>query len=167
METKNIIKKLHAAKQEIETVSKNAKNPHFKNTYADINALIQAVEPILSAKGLLLLQPIQDGKQYTIIYDIESGEHVESHLDLNSALQPQAQGSAITYFRRYTLQSLLCLMAEDDDGDKTRNAPPVFLASHFAKYHKKKVSIETIRQKAVVSVEIEQAYKKYQEENPH
>jgi hypothetical protein len=58
-------------------------------------------------------------------------------------------------------------MAEDDDGDKTRNAPPVFLASHFAKYHKKKVSIETIRQKAVVSVEIEQAYKKYQEENPH
>lgn len=167
METKNIIKKLHAAKQEIETVSKNAKNPHFKNTYADINALIQAVEPILSAKGLLLLQPIQDGKQYTIIYDIESGEHVESHLELNPSLPPQAQGSAITYFRRYTLQSLLCLMAEDDDGDKTRNAPPVFLASHFAKYHKKKVSIETIRQKAVVSVEIEQAYKKYQEENPH
>jgi len=167
METNKIIKKLHEAKNEIEVVSKNASNPHFKNTYADINALIKAVEPILLQKGLLLLQPIQDGKQYTIIHDTESGQRVSSCLELNPSLPPQAQGSAITYFRRYTLTGLLCLMAEDDDGDKTRNAPPVFLASHFAKYHKKKVSIETIRQKAVVSVEIEQAYKKYQEENPH
>ncbi len=163
--SKSIIQKIHEAKQEIGTITKNAKNPHFKNTYADVNALIEAVEPILSSKGLLLLQPIRDGKQYTEIHDIESGEHVESYLDLNSSLQPQAQGSAITYFRRYTLQSLLSLMAEDDDGDKTRNAPPVFLTSHFAKYHKANVSVETIREKAVVSVQVEQAYLKYCEDN--
>jgi hypothetical protein len=31
---------------------------------------------------------------------------------------PQKLGSAITYYRRYTLQSLLGLQAEDDDGNK-------------------------------------------------
>jgi len=162
---KNIIKKLHEAKNDIDVVAKNATNPHFKNTYADINALIEAVEPILLEKGLLLLQPIRDGKQYTIIHDTESGESVESCLELNSSLQPQAQGSAITYFRRYTLQGLLCLMSDDDDGNKTKDAPPVFLTKHFPKYHKQKVSIETIRQKAIVSIEVEAAYKKYCEEN--
>tara|TARA_R110000782_G_scaffold259415_1_gene349909 strand:- start:134 stop:634 length:501 start_codon:yes stop_codon:yes gene_type:complete len=165
METKNIITKIHEAKNEIEVVAKNATNPHFKNTYADINALIAAVEPILLDKGLLLLQPIRDGKQYTIIYDTESGESVESCLALNSAMKPQDQGSAITYFRRYTLQGLLCLMSDDDDGNKTKDAPPVFLISHFANYHKQKVKIETIRQKAIVSVEVEAAYIKYCEEN--
>ena len=42
METKNIYQKLYEAKQEIGKVAKNAKNPHFKNTYADLNALIDA-----------------------------------------------------------------------------------------------------------------------------
>ena len=162
---KSIIQKIHEAKKEIGTIAKNAKNPHFKNTYADINALIEAVEPVLLEKGLLLLQPIREGKQYTEIHDIESGESISSFLELNQSLQPQAQGSAITYFRRYTLQSLLSLMSEDDDGDKTRTAPPVFEPKHFPKYHKNKVSIETIRSKAIVSVQVEEAYKKYCEDN--
>ncbi len=34
----------------------NATNPHFKKAYADINALLDAVEPILLENGLLLLQ---------------------------------------------------------------------------------------------------------------
>ena len=123
MENKSIYSNLLEAKKEIGIVSKNAKNPHFKNTYADINALIEAVEPILLDHGLVLLQPIRDGKQYTEIHDAESGEKVESYLDLNMSLAPQAQGSAITYFRRYTLQSLLSLRADDDDGQLATNAP--------------------------------------------
>lgn len=111
-----IYKKIHEAKLEIGKVSKNAKNPHFKNTYADLNALIEAVEPILLEKGLILLQPIKEGKQYTIISDIESGECLESVIDLPIGVTPQALGSAITYYRRYTLQSLLSLQAVDDDG---------------------------------------------------
>lgn len=111
-----IYKKIHEAKLEIGKVSKNAKNPHFKNTYADLNALIEAVEPILLEKGLILLQPIKEGKQYTIISDIESGECLESVIDLPTGVTHQALGSAITYYRRYTLQSLLSLQAVDDDG---------------------------------------------------
>jgi hypothetical protein len=114
----SIYKKLAEAKKEIGKVSKNAKNPHFKNTYADVNALIEAVEPILLEKGLLLLQPIQGQKVLTIIHDVESNESVQSEIDLPPLTDPQKLGSAITYFRRYTLQSLLSLQAEDDDANK-------------------------------------------------
>jgi hypothetical protein len=116
METKNIYQKLHEAKLEIGKVAKNAKNPHFKNTYADLNALIEAVEPILLEKGLVLLQPIKEGKVFTIITSIIDSYSVESYIDLPINLNPQQLGSAVTYFRRYTLQSLLSLQAVDDDG---------------------------------------------------
>ena len=118
METKNIYQKLHEAKLEIGKVAKNAKNPHFKNTYADLNALIEAVEPILLDKGLVLLQPIKEGKVFTIITSITDSFSIESYIDLPSNLNPQQLGSAVTYFRRYTLQSLMSLQAVDDDGQQ-------------------------------------------------
>jgi hypothetical protein len=111
-----IYQKIIEAKREIGKVAKNAKNPHFKNTYADLNALIEAVEPILLEKGLMLLQPIIENKVFSKIIDAESGECVESYIDLPLSVTPQAMGSAITYYRRYTLQSLLSLQAVDDDG---------------------------------------------------
>lgn len=113
-----IYAKIHAAKQEIGVVKKNAKNPHFKNTYADLNALIEAVEPILLEKGLILLQPIKDGKVFTQVIDTETFEMVESSIDLSPNLTAQALGSQITYYRRYTLQSLMSLQSDDDDGQK-------------------------------------------------
>jgi hypothetical protein len=115
---KNLYLKLAEVKREVGKVSKNSKNPHFKNTYADLNALIDAVEPILLEKGLLMLQPIQNGNVSTIIIDCESSETIESSILLPVLSDPQKLGSAITYFRRYTLQSLLSLMAEDDDANK-------------------------------------------------
>jgi hypothetical protein len=57
--------KLHKAKQSIGKVAKNATNPHFKKSYSDINAIIEAVEPILLENGLLLLQPIQGNSMYS------------------------------------------------------------------------------------------------------
>ena len=98
-----IYAKIHAAKQEIGVVKKNAKNPHFKNTYADLNALIEAVEPILLSKGLILLQPIKDGKVFTQVIDIDSFEMVESSIELTPNLTSQALGSQITYYRRYQI----------------------------------------------------------------
>ena len=120
-----IYKKLHEAKKEIGVVKKNAKNPHFKNTYADLNALIDAVEPILLEKGLIMLQPIKDGKVYTQIIDIDTFESVESWIDLSPNLTAQALGSQITYYRRYTLQSLMSLQSDDDDGQKASVPQPI------------------------------------------
>ena len=114
--TLTFLQKLHKAKQSIKKVAKNAKNPHFKNNYADINALIDEVEPVLLENNLLLLQPIEDGYVFSRIIDIDSGEIAESCMKLPDIFDPQKIGSAVTYYRRYTLQSLLSLQAIDDDG---------------------------------------------------
>jgi hypothetical protein len=53
----------------------------------------------------------------TQIIDVETGEMIESKMDFINGT-PQSVGSAVTYYRRYTLQSLLSLQAVDDDGEK-------------------------------------------------
>ena len=127
--------KLWKAKQEIEAVKKNAKNPHFKNNYADINALIEAVEPVLLKYNLLLMQPIENGCVVTRILDCESGDSVESTMRLPEIQDPQRVGSAVTYYRRYTLQSLMTLQAEDTDAqdvsDYIKKQKPKFPQDRF------------------------------------
>ena len=105
------------AKMNIGKVAKNATNPHFKKTYADINALLETVEPILHENGLVLLQPVKDHIVFTQIIDVDSGDMVESWMQLPDITDPQKLLGAITYFRRGTLQSLLSLQAVDDDGN--------------------------------------------------
>lgn len=119
-----IYAKIHEAKKEIGIVKKTKTNPHFKNTYADLNALIEAVEPILLENGLILLQPIKDGKVYTQIIDIDNGEMIESFIELTPNLTAQALGSQITYFRRYQISSILTLQALDDDGQLASQPQP-------------------------------------------
>ncbi len=105
------------AKMNIGKVAKNATNPHFKKSYADINALLETVEPILHENGLVLLQPVKDHIVFTQIIDVDSGDMVESWMQLPDITDPQKLLGAITYFRRGTLQSLLSLQAVDDDGN--------------------------------------------------
>jgi hypothetical protein len=119
----NIYQKLHLAKQSMGKVIKNATNPHLKRNYADINSIIDTVEPILLDHGLLLIQPIIDDKVYTIIVDIETGDKLESYLTLPPITDAQRLGGACTYFRRYTLVNLCCLQAIDDDGHEASRAP--------------------------------------------
>lgn len=119
----NIYQKLHLAKQSMGKVIKNATNPHLKRNYADINSIIDTVEPILLDHGLLLIQPVKDDKVYTIVVDIESGDRFESFMQLPVITDAQKLGGAITYFRRYTLVSLLSLQAVDDDGHEASRAP--------------------------------------------
>jgi hypothetical protein len=114
--------KLHRAKLAIGKVTKNATSHHSK--YANLNAIIEAVEPILLENGLLLLQPIQGNSVCTQIIDIDSGAKVESCMELPAGMNPQQQGSAITYYRRYTLQSTLSLQAVDDDGEAASKPVP-------------------------------------------
>jgi len=115
---KELLLKLAKAKSEIGAISKDSKNPFFKSKYFDINQLLEHVEPILLKNGLLLVQPITSGNVVSIIYDIESGEEIESYLKLPEIQDPQKIGSCISYYRRYTLQSLLAIQAEDDDANK-------------------------------------------------
>lgn len=130
--------KLHKAKQSIGKVLKNATNPHFKKSYADINALLDTVEPALNENGLILLQPIQDKILRTQIICIETGQMVESWLTLPELIDPQKMISATTYYRRATLQSILSLQAVDDDGQSAKEnvKKPSLSDEHFIKAQK-------------------------------
>jgi len=107
----------------VESVKKNATNPHFKKTYADINSILTEIKPRLNELGLVLVQPIRDNKIYTEIWS-EKGLLISGNIDLPQGLAPQQLGSAITYFRRYSLVSLLALETEiDDDGNLASSHP--------------------------------------------
>jgi hypothetical protein len=118
----SIYVKLWKAKHEIKGVTKGKDNPFFKSKYADLNAILDAVEPILLKYNLIILQPILEGCVVTQIIDIETGEKVESKLLLPILNDPQKQIAGVTYFRRATLQSLLSLQAVDNDGNELRDA---------------------------------------------
>jgi len=115
----SIYKKIFESKKEIGKISKDSTNPFYKSKYFDINQLLEHVEPILQKHDLLCLQPIKDGHVTSVIIDIETGEKEISSLELTNQTDPQKRGSEITYYRRYTLGSLLGLQAEDDDANKT------------------------------------------------
>lgn len=118
MESKTFLKKIDEAKSRIGKLSKDSENPFHKSKYFDINQLLDNTESILRECGLMVMQPIVDGHVVSQIIDPETGELRESSLKLPELNDPQKIGSAITYYRRYTLQSLLALQAEDDDANK-------------------------------------------------
>lgn len=119
---KTLSTKLFALQNELGAISKEEANPFFKSKYFDINGLIKHVKPLLATHGLILVQPLAvvDGKNVltTILIHAESEERIESSILLPEEKDPQKLGSAITYYRRYAIQSLLLLEAEDDDGNK-------------------------------------------------
>lgn len=106
---------------QIGIIKKDSKNPHFKNTYASLEQILSEVKPILTECGLILLQPLNDKGVCTVITMVDGTEtdFVESYIPLPTNLAPQPLGSAITYYRRYTLSSLLALEIDDDDAQST------------------------------------------------
>lgn len=119
METKNIHLKLLEFQTSVDTIKKDSENPHFKNKYASLPHILEAVKPLLNALKLTVTQPVINNEVITIVTDTVSGESVQSGLVIPVGLNAQQVGSAITYFRRYTLSSLLALeIDEDDDGNE-------------------------------------------------
>ena len=113
-----ISEKLLTIQKKVGKISKESTNPFFKSKYFDINTLLEHVTPILNEHGLIITQPLNGLSVESVITDIESGEFITSALVLPELSDPQKIGSCITYYRRYTLQSLLALQSEDDDGNK-------------------------------------------------
>lgn len=125
----DINEKLLKVQTKVGAVVKNSDNPFYKSKYADINALLELVKPVLNDEGLVLTQPVEVAPNpqgftnivSTVITDVESGKAITSKMALffTEDKGMQGIGSAVTYARRYTLQSLLAIEAEDDDGNAT------------------------------------------------
>lgn len=127
----NLYTALLAAQRAMGPVRKNAVNPHLKSKYADLSAVLDAIEEPLWENGLLIVQRFQydrvgrDGSAgegtpilITELIHAASGEKIESVVTVTAkdATDPQKIGAAITYYRRYSLLALLGLAPEDDDG---------------------------------------------------
>lgn len=153
---KNIATALVKAQSEMSNPKKGNTNPFFKSKYADLNAVREAVIPILNDNGISVLQPLVhvDGKNFvnTILLH-ESGELMESFTEIiyNKQNDAQAQGSGITYARRYGLQSFVCVGADDDDGNK---------ASQSVKFEAK-LDIKILESKLKASKSLEELGKVY------
>ena len=113
----NIHKKMFLLQQEIGAISKDASNPFYKSKYFDINSLIKQLQPLLKKHNVLLSQPTRGKKVFTILKCVESETSDMSWLKLPEINDPQKLGSCITYYRRYTLASLLGLQSVDDDAN--------------------------------------------------
>lgn len=129
---------LSMAQAQFPTVKKDAENPFFKSKYADLAALIEAVQKPLSDNGLAIMQlvtTLPEGKTIGVetVLTHKSGQFI-SEVFYMPVLdwKPQGLGSTVTYCRRYSLQSFLNLGAADDDGeagqarDKKHDAPNEF-----------------------------------------
>jgi len=104
----------------VDAVKKDSANPFFKSKYADLASVWAAIREHLTANELSVVQEpsTHDGKvtlTTTLLHS--SGEYIRSSLTLPVVKQdPQGYGSAITYARRYALQSVTGIAPEDDDG---------------------------------------------------
>lgn len=122
----SLIGALAKALPEIGSVSKNKENPAFKaggkvSKYADLPAIIDALEPI-RAYGLWFRQVAREhdaGAAIETFYVHESGEELSAGVTFMPTSKRDAQGfgSALTYCRRYALQTAFGLATEDDDGN--------------------------------------------------
>jgi hypothetical protein len=130
-ENKSISTKLFQIQKEIGKITKGANNPFFKSKYYDINQLLEHTLPILQKNKVVILQPIINNEVYTVLRCTETGEEEVSAIPLSQGLDAQKKGSEITYFRRYTLASLLALQSDDDDGNSASNRKPQTPKSNF------------------------------------
>lgn len=108
---------------------KKDKKAHY-GLYASIGSINEAVRESMTSNGLSIIQPIVyiEGRTYVkTIITHSSGASVESILSLPEITNKGANyfhllGSAISYLRRYALQSILGISADDveDDGDSLK-----------------------------------------------
>lgn len=127
---------LAAAQAELKAVAKDRTNPHFKNKYATLDAIMDGIRPVLAKHGLSIVQgmahPDADVNGVVKSFVLEtmllhkSGEYLANAAVMPVAKNdPQGVGSAITYGRRYGVSALLAIATdEDDDGNHGSDRTP-------------------------------------------
>lgn len=128
-----LFEKLLIIQEKLEAVMKDSTNPFYKSSYASLKAHYSVAKPLLLSYRLFVRHEGRyiDGvfNMVTVISD-EGGECIECPIPVIATKleateqgkkeaidDPQAQGSSITYARRYGLSCILAMETEDDDGN--------------------------------------------------
>lgn len=115
--TDDVYAAIFRAQKKMTAAKKTSNNPFFKSKYADLGSVLDACETALNDEGVMILQPVNKEGVDTCLIHVESNQKVTCFVPFIGAVDMQKLGGAITYARRYGLQSLLCLETEDDDGN--------------------------------------------------
>ena len=114
----NIYKSLAAFQQECPVVHKGTKG--YGYSYADLPAIFEVIMPLLKKHNLGFTQLMDGSELRTILFHTKSGDTIESCAAIPQDVQLkgmnafQVYGSAITYFRRYALSSILGIVTDKD-----------------------------------------------------
>jgi hypothetical protein len=105
-------------------VTKTSVNPHFKNRYVPLDSWLNAVHSSSVECGFIFTEftTIHHSPEYgpyTVhtcrLLHTKTGTTLSSDYLVGAVDKPQAMGSALTYARRYNIQTLLAAVGEDDD----------------------------------------------------
>ena len=113
--------KVFKIQQDILPIVKDVNN-FYNRKYFDINKIIAELRPLINKHGVIVMQPLTytaDGKPAlaTVLIDAETGAEYIQFTSVPETHDIQKFGANITYLRRYELQSIFLLEAEDDDGE--------------------------------------------------
>lgn len=118
METKNLFKAIAAFQQEVPVIHQGSSG--YGYTYASLGQIFKVIKPLLLKHGIGFTQLMNGDALVTVIFHIESGELIESSVNIRQDVTLakmnayQVLGSAITYYRRYSLAAALGLITDKD-----------------------------------------------------
>lgn len=105
---------------------KDAENSYLKTSYMPLDTLLDAVRPALLAQQVMITSSVQligPGFVVTTLLAHSGGGWRSSSFPVGDPLNPQKVAAAATYGLRINLQQLLALVASDDDGQGSSQAP--------------------------------------------
>lgn len=141
-----LAKALCNAQGQMGGVVKDSSNPFFKSKYADIRSVIKAIKQPFSDNGLSYTQfPVSNEHGVGVSTRLMhvSGQYLEMEYTLPTVKKdPQSSGSAITYARRYALQSIAGIPVADDDAEAA-----------MLRGDENKSEVKTISDKQIITIE--------------
>jgi hypothetical protein len=112
---------LSKAQASITGALKDSANPFFKSKYADLASCWDACRKQLTDNGLSVMQTTDIVADTVVVRTTlahSSGQWISGILPVRAKDEsPQAQGSGITYARRYALAAMVGLAQIDDDAE--------------------------------------------------
>lgn len=118
---------LMAFQGEFLVVPLDGANEHFGSRYATLPTIVQRMTPVLRSHGLMFKSwtEVADGATHLVmlLLHVETQESMVSRMRLPDG-NPQGIGSALTYFRRYTMLTMTGVVADGDDDGNAASAPP-------------------------------------------
>ena len=119
--TNELAKALCKAQDQMGGAVKDSSNSFFKSKYADLASVIKVIKQPFFDNGLSYTQfPISNEHGVGVSTRLMhvSGQYLEMEYTLPTVKKdPQASGSAITYARRYALQSIAGIPTADNDAE--------------------------------------------------